>query len=242
MFSNLVNMVKESPHCTCPRERDIDRITIHCYVGQVTAEQMAEYFATDAAKSSANYCVGVDCKIAGVVSENNRAWCSSSGDNDHRAINIEVACDTSAPYKVNDDVYLKLLDLVEDILARHNKTRLVWIPDKAQALTYKPASNEMVLTVHRWFAPKECPGEFLLNHIQEIARIVTRRIEKKKNDTPSDWAASAWSLCCSAGIFDGTDPRGPVTREMLAVVLTRGAEAVGMKNVRDWKYFISGKE
>lgn len=227
MFSNLVDMVKESPHCTCPRESDIDRVTIHCYVGQATAEQMAEYFANPATQSSANYCIGVDCKVAGVVSENNRAWCSSSGNNDHRAINIEVACDKSAPYTVNDDVYLKLLDLVEDVLVRHNKTRLLWIPDQTQALAYKPANDEMILTVHRWFAPKECPGDYLLGHMQEIARIITRRIEKKTKDTPSEWAASAWSLCCSAGIFDGTDPRGPVTREMLAVVLTRAPKLQG---------------
>lgn len=37
----------------------------------------------------------------------------------------------------------------------------------------------------------------------------------------SDWAAAAWSRAVDAGIFDGSDPKAPLTREQLAVILNK---------------------
>ena len=37
--SSLVNYIKLSPNKNSPRNHNIDTITIHCYVGQVTAKQ-----------------------------------------------------------------------------------------------------------------------------------------------------------------------------------------------------------
>lgn len=42
-----------------------------------------------------------------------------------------------------------------------------------------------------------------------------------KDTGASDWAATAWQKAKDKGIFDGTDPQGQVTREMLSVVLDR---------------------
>ena len=39
------------------------------------------------------------------------------------------------------------------------------------------------------------------------------------SDTPSAWAADAFRAATDAGILDGTNPHGYVTREMLAQVL-----------------------
>lgn len=44
---------------------------------------------------------------------------------------------------------------------------------------------------------------------------------KKGSDTVSDWAKASWNKAVAKKIFDGTDPQGNVTREMLAVVLDR---------------------
>lgn len=38
---------------------------------------------------------------------------------------------------------------------------------------------------------------------------------------PSTWAAESWSAAVAAGILDGSEPAGQVTREMFAVVLDR---------------------
>ena len=89
-----------SPNRTSPRNHKIDTITIHCIVGQWTAKQGCDYFATTGRKCSANYVVGKDGSIGLSVEEQDRSWCSSSRSNDHRAITIEVASDTKHPYKV----------------------------------------------------------------------------------------------------------------------------------------------
>ena len=39
--------------------------------------------------------------------------------------------------------------------------------------------------------------------------------------TPHAWAAESWNKACAFGVFDGSSPDGPMTREMCAVVLDR---------------------
>ena len=95
------------------------------------------------------------------VEEKNRSWCSSSASNDQRAVTIECASDSKAPYAFKDVVYNKLIELCTDICKRNGKTRLLWLGDKDKTLGYTPAPDEMVLTVHRWFANKSCPGDWM---------------------------------------------------------------------------------
>ena len=109
--SPLVSYTRISPNRTSPRNHSINRITIHCVVGQVTVERLGEIFAPESRKASANYGIGKDGKIGMYVEEKDRSWCSSSRDNDHRAVTIEVASDTTHPYAVTDKAYSALLDL-----------------------------------------------------------------------------------------------------------------------------------
>lgn len=104
MFTNspLVSYTRISPNKTPNRNHAIDTVTIHCIVGQWTAKQGCDYFATTNRKCSANYVVGKDGSIGLSVEEKDRSWCSSSASNDNRAITIEVASDTTHPYKVTD--------------------------------------------------------------------------------------------------------------------------------------------
>lgn len=52
---------------------------------------------------------------------------------------------------------------------------------------------------------------------EELAQVVYNAVGVGKST--SDWAADAWSKAVAADIFDGSDPRSPVTREQLAVIL-----------------------
>lgn len=176
MKSSLITAERISPNRNSPRNHKIDRLTIHCFVGQVTAEQGIAAFASPSRKASCNYVVGCDGSVGLCVPEGDRSWCSSSPSNDHRAITIEVASNTTYPYAVTDKAMNALLDLVEDICRRNGKRRLVWFGDKARTLAYEPENDEMVMTVHRWFAAKECPGEFLYSRHPEIAAEITRRL------------------------------------------------------------------
>lgn len=167
--SPLVSYTEISPNKTTGRTGSICRITPHCVVGQCSVETLGNIFAPTSRRASSNYGIGVDGRVGMYVEEKDRSWCSSSSANDNLAVTIECASDTTAPYAFKDIVYERLIELCADICKRNGKTRLIWIYDKDKALSYKLASNEMLITVHRWFSNKECPGEWLYSRLGELA-------------------------------------------------------------------------
>lgn len=177
--SSLVDYKLLSPNNSGKRTHKIDRITPHCFVGQVTAERGAEVFATTSRKASCQYVIAKDGRVALVCDEDNRSWCTSSNSNDQRAITIECASDSKHPYAFTDDCYNKLIDLTVDICKRYNKTKLVWINNKEKALAYEPNDNELQITVHRWFANKSCPGDWLIGKMDDYVAKVNSRIDSK---------------------------------------------------------------
>lgn len=189
--SSLVSYTKISPNKNSPRNRAIDRITPHCVVGQLSAESICGCFTSPSRQASCNYGIGYDGRISLCVEEKDRSWCSSSSANDHRAVTIECASDKTAPYAFNNAVYASLVNLCVDICQRNGKSKLLWLGDKNKTLAYAPKSDEMVLTVHRWFANKSCPGDWLYNRLGNLAAEVTKRLtggstDTGKVDVPSD--------------------------------------------------------
>lgn len=184
--SPLVTYVNLSPNCTKPRNHDIDTITIHCVVGQFTAKQICDLsnFTQYNAKSgsSCNYAVGRDGSIGLCVDETNRSWCSSNKANDHRAITIEVASDTSHPYAVTDAAYKALINLLVDICQRNDIKQLLWKGDK----NLVGQVDKQNMTVHRWFANKACPGDYLYNRHGKIAEEVNKRLNAQNIEMEDD--------------------------------------------------------
>ncbi len=170
--SSLVDYTKLSKNNSGQRVHDIDRITPHCVVCQATVERIGEIFQPRSKNASCNYGIGKDGRVALIVEEKNRSWCSSSNANDQRAITIECASDNKSPYAFNDKVYNKLILLCVDICQRYNKTKLLWIADKATALAYNPKEDEMLITVHSWFANKSCPGPWLMSKMDDLVKQV----------------------------------------------------------------------
>ena len=171
--SPLVAYTKLSPNHSGQRTHSIDRITPHCVVGQATAERICDCFISPDRQASCNYGIGTDGRVSLCVEEKNRSWCSSSRENDQRAVTIECASDTSAPYAMNSKVYESLVKLCTDICQRNGKKKLLWFADKTKTLNYTPKVDEMVLTVHRWFANKSCPGDWLYSRLGDLAAKVT---------------------------------------------------------------------
>ena len=174
--SSLVSYTKLSPNHSGQRTHSIDRITPHCVVGQLTAESICGCFTSPSREASCNYGIGKDGKIALCVEEKNRSWCSSSSANDQRAVTIECASDLNAPYAMTTAVYNSLVKLCTDICKRNGKKKLLWLGDKNKTLNYSPKSDEMVLTVHRWFANKSCPGDWLYSRLEDLASKVTAKL------------------------------------------------------------------
>lgn len=154
--SPLVTVTKISPNKTILSKKTINRISIHCYVGQVTAASGLENFSYSSTGASCNYIIGYDGSVGLCVEEKDRSWCTSSKINDKQAVTIEVASGKTEPYQVTDAAYKKLLDLVTDICKRNGKTKVIWNSNKNEALAYVPKEDEVILTVHRWYRNKAC--------------------------------------------------------------------------------------
>lgn len=179
--SSLVSYTKISPFKTSPRNHVIDTVTIHCYVGQTSVESAGNWFSSPSCGASCNYVIGYDGRIGLIVDEGDRSYCSSNRDNDHRAITIEVASGTKHPYTVNDAAYKSLINLLVDICERHPAIgTLKWKGEKS--LIGQPSKQNM--TVHRWFASKECPGEYLYSRHAKIAAEVNTRLGTATEPTP----------------------------------------------------------
>ena len=160
-----------------PRNHAIDTITIHCMAGQMTGRGCADYFASTSRQVSSNYCIGYEGDIAISVDEKDRSWCSCSPSNDHRAITIEVATDSYAPYKCTDKAFAALLDLVTDVCKRNGIKKLNYTGD---------TSGNM--TKHKWFANTACPGTYLESKFTEIQNEVNRRLAgaEEKTEAPKE--------------------------------------------------------
>lgn len=183
--SSMVSYTKLSPNHSGQRTHSIDRITPHCVVGQLSAKSICGCFTSLSRQASCNYGIGTDGKVSLCVEEKNRSWCSSSNANDQRAVTIECASDKTEPYAMNSRVYDSLIKLCTDICKRNGKKKLLWFGDRNKTLNYTPKSDEMVLTVHRWFANKSCPGGWLYARLGDLAAKVTAALGSTSESKPA---------------------------------------------------------
>lgn len=174
--SPLVSYTRISPNRNSPRNHKIDTITIHCVVGQCSVESLGAVFAPKERQGSSNYGIGKDGRIGMYVEEKDRSWCSSNSANDNRAITIECASDTKHPYAINDKVYKSLIELCADICKRNGIKELKWKADKSLI----GQIDKQNMTVHRWFANKACPGDYIYNRLGDIANEVNKKLGTAK--------------------------------------------------------------
>lgn len=177
--SPLVSYTKLSPNHSGARKHSIDTISIHCMAGNLSVESCGNLFANSERQASSNYGIGSDGRIALYVDEANRSWCTSSSSNDNRAITIEVANSVAKePWPVSDAAYKSLIDLLVDICQRNGIDRLRWQGDKSLI----GQVDKQNMTVHRWFAAKACPGDWLYERHGQIAAEVNARLESEEDD------------------------------------------------------------
>ena len=182
--SSLVSYKKISPNKTVNRSHKIDTITIHCVVGQLSVETLGSIFSNKDRLASCNYGIGSDGRIGLYVEEKDRSWCSSNAANDHRAITIECASNRSHPYAINDKVYKSLIELCTDICKRNNIKELKWKGDK-KLIGQVDKQN---MTVHRWFANKDCPGDYIYSRLGKIAGEVNAKLKGSAKKSIDDIA------------------------------------------------------
>lgn len=181
--SLLACMVIPSQYRTKHDFRKIDTITIHTMAGNMSIESCGKLFQKKGKNASSNYGIGSDGRIALYVDEKDASWCSSNTPNDERAITIEVANDGGANtgWHVSGDAMLSLINLLVDICYRNNIKKLLWKNDKSLI----GQVDKQNITVHRWFANKSCPGDYLMNEMKYLVENVNRELDKLF--TPKYW-------------------------------------------------------
>lgn len=225
--SSLISYTRISPHRVSPRNHIIDTVSIHVMAGDGSIEGCGEVFQVRVASS--NYGIGSDGRIALYVDEGDRSICTSSGSNDNRAVTIEVAnCDGAPDWPISDKAYEALILLLTDICQRNGIKKLLWEADKSLI----GQVDRQNMTVHRWFAAKACPGNYLYNLHGEIANRVNINLEEDEDmdftkltdeqvdallarvntrladEKPSEYAVESCEKAVKSGLFSDGDKNG----------------------------------
>ena len=156
----------------------IDTVTLHCVVGHPSLKNLAAVFQ-GSRKASSNYGIDDNGNVGLFVEEKDRSWCSSSSANDVRAVTVEIDSDTKAPYAMTDGAVNGAIRLCIDICQRNGIKKMYWYSDKETALMKRDMlkADEGIFTVHRWFANKSCPGDFLFNKMGWVCDQVNTALE-----------------------------------------------------------------
>ncbi|WP_295416146.1 N-acetylmuramoyl-L-alanine amidase [uncultured Subdoligranulum sp.] len=167
--SALVSYTQISPNCNIPRRYPITKITPHHMAGAMSLQSFGATVAKSSRAMSANYAIDVKGNIGLFCNEANRSWCSSSPENDHRAITIEVANDgyASTGWHVSDASMEALVNLCVDICQRN--------PGLANGLNYTGDARGN-LTKHQYFTATQCPGTYLGGKFSWLAQEVNKRL------------------------------------------------------------------
>ena len=130
-------------------------------------ENLGVSFSNKDRRASSNYAIDSQGRVALYVEEQNRAWTSSSPENDHQAVPMGVANDElEGDWHVSDATFNTLIELCADVCRRNGIDRLVFTGDETGNLT-----------THKMFNPDtQCPGPYLEGKMPEIARLVTENL------------------------------------------------------------------
>ena len=176
--SPLTSYVHLSPNADFPRDSAIQKITIHHMGANLTLVRLGESFSKRDRGASSNYGIDVDGNIALYVEEADRAWTSSSPENDNMAVTIEVANEsTGGDWPVSDSSFESLIELCTDICLRNGIDELVYTGDA-----------DGNLTIHKMFSQNtDCPGPYLESRMEEIAEMVNENIKNhgERSYTPA---------------------------------------------------------
>ncbi len=182
--SSLATYTLISPNKNSPRNHKIDTITIHCFVGQVTAKRGCEVFQPSSKKASCNYVVGYDGSIGLCVEEKDRRLVYLQLPTTTAPLPLRRPARTRPPTRSRRRPMPRCWTCCDGYLPPERGQKLALVRGtRRRPLPMPPSPGEMVMTVHRWFANKSCPGDYLYNLHGEIAAEVTKRLGGSSSTT-----------------------------------------------------------
>ena len=191
--SDLVTLESLSPNCARPRTSPVSRLSPHCVAGKFKDAKSIlglQSFKTynQVTGASCTYAIGSDGSMGLGVSETDRPWTTSSRTNDDRAITFEISNSTLGPdWKMTDEAINSWINLAEDI-CRFYGYKKVNYRDKPDSVPVGNVSrveawiatwakpDEMIITLHRWYKPKACPGAYFVRQLPWIVSELNKRL------------------------------------------------------------------
>jgi N-acetylmuramoyl-L-alanine amidase len=193
----------------------VDFITIHTtgnHSPTAGARNHALYIFNGSGGGQVSWHFTVDAtEIWQHMEEHQRAWHAGDGTNgpgNATSIGIEIAVNDRVGFR---QACLNAAWLTADLLRRHD------------------LGTGSVVQHFRWNG-KDCPHELrsgawgvtwddFLAMVAEC--LALSEPEPDTSQEPSTWAQDAWAWAISAGITDGTNPQGLITREQVVTMLAR---------------------
>ena len=210
------------------RVQPVSFLVFH-YVGATGGAQAnAKYFYNTAnAGASAHYFVGhasEGAEIWSSVPEGDTAWHCGAKSYVHpscrnaNSIGIEMCCKLGpSGWYIEEETLAAAAELGRDIMVRYGipMAHVLRHYDVTGKLCPWPLVDE---TAWANFKKRLEAEEVTQEQFNEM--MVMNQAENREKPV-SDWAKPAWEKAIAAGIFDGTAPQNPLTREQAAQVLDR---------------------
>lgn len=179
-----------SPNCSKPRKGIIRRLSPHCMAFNGTPERClngGRFQTPDPVNgASCNYAIGSDGRIGLGVEETNRAWTTSSSRNDNEALTFEIANNGGAPdWHISDQAINAWLDMSVEICQFYGYSRVHYEAKPDHVIGGTAVENwiaswarpgEMLVTLHRWYKAKACPGNYFVHQLPWLVREMNKRL------------------------------------------------------------------
>lgn len=210
------------------RAKPVSFLVFH-YVGATGgAEANAKYFYNTAnAGASAHYFVGhasENAEIWSSVPEKHTAWHCGAKSYGHpycrndNSIGIEMCCKIGpAGWYIEEETLAAAAELGRDIMARYGipMDHVLRHYDVTGKLCPWPLVDETAWSDFK----KRLEVEEVTQ--EQFDKMLAVSLANNREKPASDWAKAAWEKATAAGVFDGTAPQNPLTREQAAQVLDR---------------------
>ena len=155
------------------RGSKVCRVTPHYWAndGSGSTCQSIIDFWVSSQRGSSNYLIDDRGDIVCAVEEEYACHTSSSEDNDRQSITIEVSTTSNSTGAITDEAWKSLIKLCTDICHRYDFKLSCNIDEKTGSLTY-----------HYWFASTACPGQWIIDHTDELVATVNHNLETGNYD------------------------------------------------------------
>lgn len=211
------------------RAQPVSFLVFH-YVGATGgARNNAKYYHDRVLKISAHYFVGHASEGAAIwqsVDEGDTAWHCGRSDGKYKhpkcrnsnSIGIEMCChqDAKGVWYIDEATLAAAAELGREIMARYGipLENVLRHYDVTGKLCPRPLIDE-----DKWAAFKARLEDTMTQ--EQFNAMMDVYLAQSREKPVSDWAKNTWDKAMAAGVFDGTAPQNPLTREQAALVLDR---------------------